>query len=120
MTIQNALDKKAPGLYYGNRILLPFKCHLLKVIIDRDIITDFSPSSKGIFIEENESFMSLYFYDYSSLKDKVTKYETIKMVTVEKSEDIFNLKNHLKLVLYLRDEHKVEIQKTDDDILFLE
>ena len=41
-TIENALKNNLPGLYYGNRILLPFSCWLLKIIIivvekDKDI-----------------------------------------------------------------------------------
>lgn len=120
MTVQEAIDKKATGLFYGNRVLLPFHCYFLKVIIDKTIITDFSTSSSGILIEENESFTSLYFLDFENLKEKVTKYESIKMVIVEKKDDIFNLDNHKKIALYLRKEHKVEIENTDEEILFLE
>lgn len=120
MTIKEALDKKTEGLHYGNRVLLPFHCYFLKVICEKDIITDFSPSAKGIFIEENPGFTSLYFYDYPTLKEKLSKYESVKMVVVEKEDDVFDSGKHIKLALYLREKHKVEIETTDDEILFLE
>ncbi len=81
---------------------------------------DFSPDSKSIYIKEIGEFTDLYFKRYKHLKDAVTKYETIKMVVVDKGENIFNFENHRKIVLYLKEKHKVTIAKTDDDILFIE
>jgi|SRR3972149_653210 len=119
-TIEEIITNKLSGLYYNNRIIVPFKAHFLKVIINSTIITDFSPSSKGIYIREKEDFTDIYFHDIKDLKSTVTKYEAIKMVMVEKGKDIFNFDNHIKLALYLEDKHKVKIEKTDQDILFLE
>ena len=119
-TIKETLDKKLNGLCYGNRVILPFKASFLKVIIEDDIITDFSHSSKGISIREDEKFTDLYFLEIKDLKESITKYENIKMVVVEKDEDIFNFENHKKIALYLEDKHNVRIEKTDDDILFIE
>ncbi|GBD89184.1 hypothetical protein BMS3Abin03_03134 [bacterium BMS3Abin03] len=108
------------GLYYYNRLILPFKAHFLKVIVHDEIITDFSPSSKGIFIREKEDFTDVYFHDYKDLKGSLSKYEAIKMVVVEKGEDVFDFNNHLKLALYLEKKHIVKIEKCEEDILFLE
>lgn len=119
-TIDNALKNKLSGLYYGSRIILPMKFHLLKVIVENEIITDFSPSSKGAFVREEEDFTDLYFYDFKNLKDTVSKYEAIKMIAVEKDKSIFDSKNHIKLALYLEEGSKVKIEKTDEDILFIE
>ena len=58
-TIEEILKGNKSGLYYGNRLVLPFKAHFLKVIIDNEIITDFSLSSKGIIIQEESDFTSL-------------------------------------------------------------
>ena len=41
-TINEVLNESSGGLYYGNRILLPFKAEILKIVIDSEIITDFS------------------------------------------------------------------------------
>ncbi len=119
-TIKEALDKKSDGLCYGNRVILPFKASFLKVIIEDDIITDFSTSSKGIYIREDENYTDLYFLEIKDLKESITKYENIKMVVVEKGDDIFNIDNHKKIALYIGEKHNVKIEKTDDDILFIE
>lgn len=118
--IEETLKNKLSGLYYGNRIILPFKAHFLKVIVDSKIIMDFSPGSKGIYVREEENFTDLYFNDYEDLKSSVTKYEAIKMVVVEKGNDVFNFDNHIKVALYIEDKHKVRIEPSDHDIIFLE
>ena len=119
-TIAEVLENKATGLFYNNRLMLPFHAHFLKVIIEDEIITDFSPSSKGIYIGEENDFTDMYFLEYKHLKDTVSKYEAIKMVVVEKGEDVFDSKNHKKLAVYLEEKHKTRIEKTEDDILFIE
>jgi hypothetical protein len=119
-SVKQVVEKKIKGLCYNNRLILPFKSYFLKVIIHSDIITDFSPNSHGIFIKEGEQFTDIYFFDYKNLRDVLSKYETIKMVVVEKGEDVFNFDNHIKLALYLEDEHKIKIEYTNEDILFIE
>ena len=119
-TIKETLEKKLNGLCYGNRVILPFKASFLKVIIENDIITDFSTSSKGIYIREDENYTDLYFLEIKDLKETVSKYENIKMVVVEKGDDIFDIDNHKKIALYFEEKHNVKIEKTDDDILFIE
>jgi hypothetical protein len=119
-TIEDALKNKSGGLYYGNRAILPFNCFLLKVVFEDKIITDFSPSSKAIYTENGDGYTEIYFKDYNNLKDMVSKYETIKLVAVEKDKDIFNFDNHIKLYIHVGEEHKLTIEKTDEDILFIE
>ena len=119
-TIDEILENEINGLYYNNRLILPFQAHFLKVIIDDEIITDFSPSSKGIFIREESDFTDMYFLEYKHLSDAVSKYEAIKMVVVQKGEDVFDFKNHKKIAVYLEEQHKTRIEKTEDDILFIE
>ena len=119
-TIEEVLKNNISGLCYHNRIILPFSAHFLKIIVNADIITDFSLNSKGVFIREIEDFTDLYFSQYKALNRSVTKYEAIKMVIVEKGKDIFDFNNHIKLSLYLEKKHKVKIEECDQDILFLE
>ena len=113
-------EKNLEGLYYGNRLILPFQCMFLKVVVNRDIITDFSIRSKYVSISEEENSTSLYFHEYENLKETISEFEAIKLVIVEKGKDIFDLNNHIKLAIYLEDKHKLRIEKTDDDILFIE
>lgn len=119
-TINEVLKKKKKGLYYRRRVILPFNGHLLKVIIEDNILTDFSPTSKHIYVKEDDGFMSIYFKEYKDLKEEISKYEAIKICIVEHGKDMFNLKDHRKLALYLGENHELNIEATDDDILFIE
>lgn len=118
--ISEVIKQKKNGLFYYNRIILPFNGNLLKVIIEDDIITDFSPSSKHIYVKEDEGIMNIYFKEFKNLSENVSKYEAIKIVVVEKDKDIFDMKNHRKLALYLEENHALRIEASDDDILFIE
>jgi hypothetical protein len=119
-TIQEALKNKSCGLYYGNRAILPFNCFLLKIVIEDEIIMDFSPSSKTIYVGEVDGYTEIYFKQFKNLKEIVSKYEIIKIIAVEKDKDIFNFDNHIKLYLHVGEEHKLTIEKTEEDILFIE
>ena len=118
--IVDVIATKQHGLYFGNRVLLPFHGYLLKIVIDDHILMDFSPSSKEIHVHETEAFMEIYFKDYKNLHDIISKYESIKIVVVEKDKDVFNFENHLKLALRIGENHSLTIEKTDEDILFIE
>lgn len=113
-------EKKLNGLYYGNRLILPFHCIFLKVVINKEIITDFSSASKFINIDEGSNYTNLYFHEYENIKETISQFESIKMVIVEKNKNIFDFNNHIKLAIYFDDKHKLRIEKTDDDILFIE
>ena len=119
-TIEEALKNNSGGLYYGNRAILPFNCFLLKVVLEDEIIMDFSPSSKAVYVGEGDGYTEIYFTRVKNLKEIVSKYETIKLIAVEKDKDIFNFDNHIKLDIHVGDEHKLTIEKTDEDILFIE
>ncbi len=77
-SIEEVLSKKLYGLHYYNRIILPFQAHFLKVIVSDDIITDFSPTPKGIFIREKEDFTDVYFLEYKDLKDTLQSMKQLK------------------------------------------
>ena len=119
-TIKEVLDKKLTGLYFGNRVLLPFHCHILKLNIENDLITDFSPCCKGVHISETLDFMEIYFHDYKDLAEVLTKYESIKMIVVEKGIDVFDIKNHLKIALHVEAKHKLRIEELGEDQIFIE
>ncbi len=119
-TVDEVIKSKDAALHYGSRLILPFHAHFLKVIIEDDIITDFSSSSKGINIIEDDNFTNLYFSDYKELKKSISKYESIKMIVVDKGKNIFDIKNHKKVAVYLEEKHKARIEETDEDILFIE
>ncbi len=119
-SITEVLKEKKSGLYYGNRVLLPFSCHIIKLNIENDLITDFSPSFKGVHVSENPDFMEIYFYDYKDLGDVITKYEAIKMIVVEKGKDIFDAKNHITIALHPNENNQLGIEKLGENQIFIE
>jgi len=119
-TINEVLKEKKSGLYFGNRVLLPFSCHIIKLNIENDLITDFSPSDKGVHVSENPDFMEIYFHDYKDLGESVSKYEAIKLIVVEKGKDIFNTKNHVALTLHPEDNNQLRIEKLGENQIFIE
>lgn len=119
-TIKEVLDKKLTGFYFGNRILLPFHCHILKLNIENDLITDFSPCCKEIHISENPDFMEIYFLDYKDLAAVQTEFELIKMIVVEKGKNIFDKKNHLSIALHIEPKHILRIEMLGEDNIFIE
>jgi hypothetical protein len=119
-SLNEVLKEKKLGLYFGNRALLPFSCHILKLNIENDLITDFSPCCKGVYVSENNDFMEIYFHDYKDLGEVITKFEAIKMIVVEKGKDIFDVKNHITLSLHPEENHKLRIEKLGENQIFIE
>jgi hypothetical protein len=119
-SIDEVLKSKLDGLYFGNRVLLPFSCHILKLSIENDLITDFSPCCKGVHISENPDFTEIYFHDYKDLAEVITKYESIKMIVVEKGIDVFDKDNHVKIGLHPEAKHKLRIEELSEDQIFIE
>lgn len=118
--LNEVLENKINGMYYGNRILLPFKAEILKAVIEEDIITDFSDFSEQAEYNINDTFTEIYFYSYENLSDFITDFETIKLIAVEEGEDIFNKHNHKKLILHLKENHILEIEEAGKDTIFID
>jgi hypothetical protein len=119
-TIKEVLEKGGYGLYFGNRVLLPFRCHILKVIFENEIITDFSSSKRGACYKMVDNFTEIYFHEVDDLSEVVTEFKGIKMIVVQEGNDVFNFEDHEKLNVLLDGEHKLKIEKVEDDILFFE
>jgi DUF2075 family protein len=119
-SIKEVTEKNLNGIYYGNRLLLPFKANYIKVILEDEIITDFSPQGGKIHIDESGNYTDMYFLGRKDLKSVISKYESIKMMITEKDADIFNPENHLKISIYLEDSNILRIEKTSSDVLFIE
>jgi hypothetical protein len=62
----------------------------------------------------------MYFLRYNDLKSKISKYETIKMILTEKDADIFDESNHIKILIYMEKPNNLRIEKTSEDVLFIE
>lgn len=119
-TIKEALETKKNGIYYNNRIILPFKCEFLKIIFEDKIITDFSSSSPDVEIIEHDHFIDIYFKKYKDIQNEFSKYENIKLIICEKSEDIFDFSKHIKLLLYLENEHFIRIELPEENQIIID
>ncbi len=119
-TLNEVLENKIHGLYYGNRVLLPFAAEVLKLIYKNEIITDFSLQNKGARYKIYEDYMEIYFCETDNLDAEIDDYNVIKMVVVEKGTDLFDFKNHRRIDLHLLGKHKLAIEKIDDEMIFFE
>lgn len=119
-SLTEVLNNNLNGMYYGNRVLLPFRCHILKIVIENNIITDFSIRNKGAYINENEDFTEIYFLDYPDIEQSISKFENIKMIIVEKGKDIFNFDLHKKIALHPEGNHLLSIKELDENTIFIE
>jgi len=119
-TINEVLKNNVNGLYYGNRVILPFRAEILKAIIEKEIITDFSTTHKGAQYNVTDDYTEIYFLDYKELSESVSKYETIKLVVVEKGKDLFDFQNHKRLIIHLMEKHFLKIEEANSEILFIE
>lgn len=108
------------GLHYGRRVLLPFVADILKIIVDKDILLDFNFSNSRADYNKEEYFTEINFLDYENLKTVVSEYERIKMVIVEEGDSIFDLSKHRKISIQVCEKHKLVIEETDENILFIE
>jgi hypothetical protein len=120
MSIYEAIALGKHGLWVGNRLLLPFHGHFLKIVIGDEIITDFSMHSRFVEIDNYESFTSIYFLKYDDLKDIVTESKPIRIIVVEEHDDVFSVNSHKKLSLFFREKHEVVIENNSEELTFLE
>ena len=118
--LKEVLENKIKGMYYGNRIFLPFKAEILKAVIEEDIIMDFSDFSEQAEYNIKDSFTEIYFYNYEDLSDFVTDFETIKLIVVEEGEDVFDKHNHKKLILHVKENHIIEIEEAGKETIFID
>ncbi|RPI70878.1 MAG: hypothetical protein EHM47_11345 [Ignavibacteriales bacterium] len=119
-SLDEILQNKINGMYYGNRVLLPFHFTALKIVIEKDIITDFSIRDKGAYVNEHHDYTEIYFMDYPDLETNISKYETIKMVIVEKGKDIFDFSTHRKIAIRPEGSHVLSIKEIDENTIFIE
>jgi hypothetical protein len=119
-SLVEVLKNNINGMYYGNRVLLPFHCHILKIVIENDIITDFSIRNNGAFINRHNEFTEIYFLDYPDIEKNISKFENIKMIVVEDGKDIFDFKNHRKIALRPEGNHILSVKELDENIIFID
>lgn len=118
--IDQVLENNIDGLFYGNRVLLPFVADILKVSIEKDLITDFSSKKSGAEYIKHDYWTEIYFHDYDDLLRYVSRYEVIKMIVVEEGDNIFDKSKHRKIALDPKENHIIKIEEINEDRSFIE
>lgn len=109
-------DKK--GYYVGTRLILPFKCNLIKLIADNEIYSEFVGSTH-VKIAQTSKNTSVYFREVGNLNRFEGSYKYIKLMVASEHDDLTDKSSHIKLVCKILDDHEVEIEVPGDDVVFL-
>ena len=120
-TIKQQIRAGAEGFYIGSRMILPFKCQLIKLIVDNHIVTEFV-GNNHIKVSQEVKNTSLYFRESGKLNQFEGSYEYIKMIICDLNDDLCDRKNHLKVICSIEENHVIKLELAEDnkDILFIE
>lgn len=118
-TVQQALAENRKGYHNGQRLVLPFKCQIIKVIFDNEIFTQLV-GNDILRLYQDPNNTSIYLTNKSGIKSFISKYEVVKLVVCELEDDICDRDKRYKLVCEIQDDHVVSIHEPDEDMLFIE
>ena len=128
MTIREALAETKQGFVYGNKILLPFRMHLLGIWIGHDMsfisspdkYVDFLPGSREIGYKEYDSFTEIVFRKHHNLSKEFGKHKGhVTLFCCESKSDPFTTSDHLYVKLCFRDDtNGVKLQLSDEETDF--
>lgn len=118
-TVKQALEQKSEGYHIGHRIILPFRCQIIKIIVEGTILTEMVGSDQ-IKIQQDPKNTSIYIRSVSDLNNFVGSYKVVKMAVCEWDADLCNPDNHIKLICEIKEGHAIVIHEPSDDMLFIE
>lgn len=121
MSKQELLDiinSNKKGYYSGNRMIFPFKCNFIKIIADSHIMTEFKKNN-DLTVSQEPLNTSLYFREIGRLNDFEDGYQYIKIVLASLEDDLSNPDNHIKILAKIEENHRVEFEIPNDDVLFI-
>lgn len=119
LAIKQALEQKKDGFYIGHRLILPFRCQLIKIIAEGEIITEMV-GGEEIKIQQDPKNTSIYFRSIGRLENFIQSYRVIKLIVCEWDSELCDINNHIKLICEVKDKHSVAIHLPSDDMLFIE
>jgi len=119
--IKKHIKEGTEGFYIGSRMILPFKCQFIKLIVDNHIITEFVGNS-NIKVSQEKENTSIYFREAGKLNQFEGSYECIKMIISGLEDDLCDRDNHLKVIFNIKENYTVQIGLAEDnkDILFID
>ena len=110
-------DKK--GFHIGTRLILPFKCNIIKLIADSHIFTEFV-GNEHVKVAQTKLNTSIYFRDTGRLSQFAGGYKTVKLIITSEEEDLTIRENHQKIICHIQDNHEVELEIPGKNDLFIE
>jgi len=116
--LQEIINSDKKGYYTGKRMILPFKCNIIKLIVDGHIFTEFV-GSEDIKISQDFQNTSIYFREIGKLKQFEGSYSLIRIIIAPWEEDLTDKTQHIKLICKIVENHEVEIELPDQDVLFI-
>ncbi len=118
--IESKLNADEKGFYIGNRLILPFRCNLIKLIADNHIYTEFV-GNEDVKVSQDTHNTSIYFRESGRLKRfDDDSYELVKLVVADLDVNLCDRSNHIKLICELGENHTVTVRKATREDLFIE
>ncbi len=118
-TIKEALAEDKKGFHIGQRLILPFRCQLIKLIFDNEIHTEMV-GNPDIKLHQDPRNTSIYVTSRGRLSNFIGRYKYIKLIVCEWDDDLCDVTTHQKLICELHDNHEVDIAVPSEDTLFVE
>lgn len=117
--IVDVLNSDKKGFYIGTRLILPFRCNIIKLIADSHIFTEFV-GSEHIKLSQTEQNTSIYFREIGKLNEFENSYKQIKIIVASEEDDLTDMKNHIKVICHILNQHHVELEVPGPNDLFIE
>lgn len=120
--IERAIKEGRRAFVHGRRIILPFRCYVLKVTIGKETYNDFyPPNDKEIAIEHTPQNTILYFLRYTDLAGELSERERhIKLIVADENADLTDPSTHKKIYIDVGGGHQAPIGFLSEDELFIE
>jgi hypothetical protein len=117
--IIDVLNSDKKGFYIGTRLILPFRCNIIKLIADSHIFTEFV-GSEHIKLSQTEQNTSIYFREIGKLNEFEDSYKQIKIIVASEQADLTDMNNHIKVICHILNHHQVELEVPGKNDLFIE
>ena len=118
-TINKALADNKKGFYVGHRLILPFRCQIVKIIVEKEVFTEMV-GSDDVKINQDPKNTSVYVRFIGKLDNYIGTYKTVKLIIAEWDADLTDMSNHIKIVCEMQEKHVFNIHVPSDDMLFIE
>ena len=117
--VMEAIEQGADAFYIGHRLILPFKCNIIKLIFESTIYTEMV-GSENIKLHQDEMNTSIYIRSAGKLANYFDTYKVIKLVVCDYDADLTDRSTHIKLVCEIEEDHLARLSLPTDDLLFIE